>query len=556
MPIPSSCNPQEPFIKLEDVGQAAILNYNLPQRTSFEFKGIIPLKFTTNVFKSDTANIPANNGWAVAAGKTVAQLEPLVMNDLSATVGGNLVTNPKAIKITAGSQKLEVITKGSKIDNVRLADPIIGPPIDELATVTPARVTKEATAMATMLSTGHRPLMKRNFYGTPSVSYVKEPSTVNGQLFIIQKYKTNSYLGDYGAGKTLKTFTLLPGEKTQITVRSFKHVEETRTRSENVIDSFSVHSASELENMVEHTNNAQMAFSTEMVEASEFGGGLSVNIEGVVELGGGGGKTNTNTTNMAMQAVVGKLESALEKHVNESSQSREIEISTDVSVSSTTENETTIVREIENPNWSRVLNFVYRQLLQEYITITYLEDIALFYTNGYPESSRVGKLHEIDEFLGEIVEPADLANVRDAILTEICNIYDHTGTRQVMFEQHEEEIFDPVLTTLLHTNTYWRKKPEFEMTAEGFTVPGIIFRVTRRILRTDSVVTDALLGQGEALDCYNMKLQDAAAIKAETENLILQQQKQIIEELPSEERPDAYKKVFGNCCPGQEPAEA
>ena len=45
-------------------------------------------------------------------------------------------------------------------------------------------------------------------------------------------------------------------------------------------------------------------------------------------------------------------------------------------------------------------------------------------------------------------------------------------------------------------------------------VPGIIMDVKRRVLPTDSVFCDAVLGQGEALDCYNMRLQDAAALAA------------------------------------------
>jgi hypothetical protein len=42
-------------------------------------------------------------------------------------------------------------------------------------------------------------------------------------------------------------------------------------------------------------------------------------------------------------------------------------------------------------------------------------------------------------------------------------------------------------------------------------VPGIILEVNKNTLRTDSLIVDALLGQGEALDCYSMKVQEADA---------------------------------------------
>jgi hypothetical protein len=42
---------------------------------------------------------------------------------------------------------------------------------------------------------------------------------------------------------------------------------------------------------------------------------------------------------------------------------------------------------------------------------------------------------------------------------------------------------------------------------------------TERHVLHDAVITDCILGNGEALDCYNQKLQDAATIEAGLENL-------------------------------------
>lgn len=87
-------------------------------------------------------------------------------------------------------------------------------------------------------------------------------------------------------------------------------------------------------------------------------------------------------------------------------------------------------------------------------------------------------------------------------------------------------------------------------------IPGIILDVTDRILPTDSVICDALLGQGEALDCYNMRLQNAAAEKSELENERLRienaKTKQAMDILALITDPklkaELYKKVFGSCC--------
>lgn len=93
-------------------------------------------------------------------------------------------------------------------------------------------------------------------------------------------------------------------------------------------------------------------------------------------------------------------------------------------------------------------------------------------------------------------------------------------------------------------------------------------------MRTPSLVTDALLGQGEALDCYNQKLQDAAVVSAtlnneaaeisnqyseqqltitneqwETEKDRLTKAITLIESITDPiERAKMYKKVFTDCC--------
>jgi hypothetical protein len=77
----------------------------------------------------------------------------------------------------------------------------------------------------------------------------------------------------------------------------------------------------------------------------------------------------------------------------------------------------------------------------------------------------------------------------------------------------------------------------------------VILNVQTNTLRTPSVVADALLGQGEALDCFNTRLQDTAAMKAYIENAAMLQQMEVIAKIDNPaEKASAYKKVFGDCC--------
>lgn len=71
----------------------------------------------------------------------------------------------------------------------------------------------------------------------------------------------------------------------------------------------------------------------------------------------------------------------------------------------------------------------------------------------------------------------------------------------------------------------------------------------KRTIRINAVFVDALLRQGEALDCYNMKLQNEATITANLENNKIQQAIEIINSIEDPiQKATLYKKVYGDCC--------
>ena len=80
------------------------------------------------------------------------------------------------------------------------------------------------------------------------------------------------------------------------------------------------------------------------------------------------------------------------------------------------------------------------------------------------------------------------------------------------------------------------------------TVNRLFFATDRHVLHTDAYITDAILGTGEALDCFNQKLQDAAAIEAALDNLKILQQLVAIEGMLSpQDRLDAIARLSGSC---------
>ena len=76
-------------------------------------------------------------------------------------------------------------------------------------------------------------------------------------------------------------------------------------------------------------------------------------------------------------------------------------------------------------------------------------------------------------------------------------------------------------------------------------VDGVVLNVDRNVLRTPAVIVDALLGQGEALDCFNAQGQEAKMqiekLEAKKLDLALQALEAITDPV---QRAEMYAKMF------------
>lgn len=135
------------------------------------------------------------------------------------------------------------------------------------------------------------------------------------------------------------------------------------------------------------------------------------------------------------------------------------------------------------------------------------------------------------------------------IYKQLCNIKDYEGNSQSIIEKVKETLnncIDPSSTP--DTVEYVRLKKDLSQIYNEREVKGVILDVTHRILRTPSLIVDSLLGQGEALDCYNQKLQDAATYNSLLQNDKLVQALKIVDQISDPiEKAKLYKKVFSEC---------
>lgn len=334
------------------------------------------------------------------------------------------------------------------------------------------------------------------------------------RIILVESYRLSSYLGNYGVGRTLKTFSLLPGEKTRISIKTFTKSETDAKDARSILDSVT----DEIENTFEDSMGKEQSNKTSYDESSKY------SVEGEAKASWGWGSASIKAgasggTNRAREEFVKNVSNATQKHVSKASARRDVQINTSYEVKETTGEETAVEREIENVNVSRTLNFVFRQMNQEFITLLHLVDVRLGFfkvvdVEGQPEPRYVYReftLPEIGTLLEDTLHPEWHDHVRDSVVHQLENIFDYQEERRsfVEWRQIPDEADE-------EDSRYLRVRKDLVSTyRDGATgteiaVPGIVLAANKYVLRTEGILAEALLGQGEALDEYSHGLQDEA----------------------------------------------
>jgi hypothetical protein len=596
IPAFKSCLPQEPFIKYGS-GPATEIAPNLPQTNEFSAYGILPVEVSPSAFKTGVVPPPVDPFFAeITALKvgTADEIKAKIATKLRGLFGTYIkpknfpvagtekIVDPAWVAAANYSAPVQYIYVQKMIDN--FVDYMGDMPFSEV-------VDKVNTE-------GVKPVVSLNYAQQALVAFVKPVTTTTPavpNLFVVEEYRMAAYLGKYGMGRVVKTFTLLPGEKTTITVKTYKDTTKTQSRSENVLDSYSESSANDLENLVQDEQENK----TENKRSTDFTGALSFSGASKFLSGVSASAALTTKNESTRGSLVKNLNRALEKHVNNSNSNRQIQVNTTTTETTKEGEESATVRELVNLNKSRVLNFVFRQLHQQYITVTYLSDIKIAFTNGYDADARLVSLEELRGLLTSVLNPASIDAVERNILKNYCIVRDYKDAENAFIEKKTWQIGTcadlptiavsasatptpaaPPPAVALESFTFWRKKKDLVGTVPasvyGFpmSVPGIILSVKESTLKTSSVLAEAMLGQADALDCFNLKIQDAEAQKGYIENTerltrlqneewkarhdrakqqqeidLMKLQMKIVSDIPDPiQRAEMYKKIFGTCC--------
>jgi hypothetical protein len=368
------------------------------------------------------------------------------------------------------------------------------------------------------LDSGARLTVNRDSNGDYSYRFLPAPRHCAPGLLLVEYYRLSTFPGRYGAGRTVKTFSLLPGEQTTIRISTYKRSSESLQQTSSILDATTSETESEFGRTVnsEQSNqdNASKSFEyraeAEAQGQANWGwGSASAKVSGGVS---GGSQS-------ARQELSKNLTNAVTQNTARASSRRDVQVDTSLDVKLESGEEQAVDRTLSNINVSRTLNFVFRQMNQEFISLLHLVDVRVAFFNGHTESRDEVPLSELDRLLADSLQPDHIAPVREGILAELRTIVDHSGRPQPDF-----------IKTVQLTGADGRPSTGYAQVDRDFTtsctgpdgrertVPGIIIAADRHVLRTDGITVDSYTGGGSALDDYSSGLQEQAVRAQQLEN--------------------------------------
>jgi hypothetical protein len=354
---------------------------------------------------------------------------------------------------------------------------------------------------------------------------------LKNRLLIVETLNISSFLGSFGAGRVIKTFSLLPGEKTSISLKSWTKSAQSRKEAASIVDSDATEAASSFEDAIsaEQTRKEARSESTNYSIDGKVGASWSWGTASI-------SASHSGAANSAREQAVKNVTNATRKHSLKASSNRNVSINTEYSATEEAETEDLTIREISNINVSRTLNFVFRQMNQQHITLIHLTDVRVAYyaedlmldAQGNPANvpDELGNtvldirpsytevtLPELMKLLGGAISPPFQERTRNAIMAALSGIPDYTSEAINAFELVEPKDKEG---NVIPNAEYIRFPPDLKKTyvdehsGQEFTVPGVLLAANSIVMRTDAVMVDTIIGAGSGLDAYSQGLQEVA----------------------------------------------
>jgi hypothetical protein len=395
-------------------------------------------------------------------------------------------------------------------------DPVDAPPLSLPA------IPELSDAFAA-LAQGSYVLPFKTWSGRIELRPYEPPVETNPTFFLIEEYAITSKLGDFGLGTTSGLYSLFPGEATEISMKTWLTTTESFTQGSSIVDSFNSTSADKFNSTLEQKAGQSASIDAGTSYSNEWhaGGGFSF----IVSVEGGGGETRSEQLHVGRESFAGQTSAAVEEHAASANANRQTNISSSTDRTSVGGTEQATIRTIRNVNMRHCLNVAFRELNQEYITRVHVVDLRIGFQNGQIGSWREAPLSQLRSFVTQFVTAGHVDEVCSKLVKFAAVVFDNTDTPVPVLQQLTWE--NGGLNMKVgdaEPDALGRFDPPSDTTGYRFRlgplgqdeVDGVVLSETKVIMQTGTLVADALLSPGEALDEYAMERQ-----KADTEAAVL-----------------------------------
>ena len=519
--------------------RSATINYNVPLPGSYSWERVVPLALPVEWFQQESAK--AGTPFREVAGIEVnaegevqridakrlaelyrRQLAPYARPSVGLAAQVGAVVNPPPIARADVDQPIVggIANRMRPVEGLILASEDISAQVVNRQMYLDQLAKTQQDALQAGLKASTITLVTQGIgqsIQTIDIDLRKAPTP---KIALVETWELRSSLGDYGLGRTLQTFTLLPGERTTITVETWRTDAATREDASSIFDSSDVSAQSRFGNTL--TQQSGSAFQDQGGWSASFGLKASAWANFVVAGGEASLEAGFAANHQeARQTYSSSVSNTAEEHSAQVNNSRRQAVESRSSDTTASGTSNVTFREIANTNLRRVLNFVFRELNQTYETFTILRNVRLAFYNGNPGSGEVVALADLRKLLNKHIVDARREEVARTILAMAAECLDQEGTPTITLQvgtRPEGHVYkwddikfkqDGTLDFAdnpINGKYSWRFKPG-KLGARNERFLGLITNTRSIVLRTDNVVVEALLGQADALDPYASALQ-------------------------------------------------
>jgi len=202
----------------------------------------------------------------------------------------------------------------------------------------------------------------------------------------------------------------------------------------------------------------------------------------------------------------------MQKQISHTDQSRRQKVS-EHSSNEKTEKNTQIVStdKVKNPNATKAVTAIWYQMVEQYTSLLTLESVDVEFMNAPANPAALGaagnsfrkqrrvRLSEVDSLLSEVVDPAKIADVKNAIKSQLESVLDYQDQPTSIVEEVPKGTDKTILRFKKNLQTDYVVKDGNGNPLQTIHVDGLLLKVFTNVLASGQLTLDLVVGASDAV---------------------------------------------------------